>query len=472
MKRIQYKYLVALIYTCVLFIDRLDLTIVNITLPTLAKYFRVPIAQTDWVSTGFLLALAISIPISSWLGEKFGIKKIFIFSTAIFGIASLLCAFSNSIFMLSSFRFIQGIGGGMLIPTGMTMVYSSFEPHEYASVTSFTFLPSLLAPAIAPALGGAITHFWGWKWVFVFAFPICLFAVIISLLVLKEMDSLQKKPLDLKGFLFSSAALALLLYSISSLGKYGFVFGTNASIGLTIIFIYLFIKQEASVPHPLIDLKFFQHKLFVQSNLIQLAFQVCHFGSIFLIGMYLQVAVGMSAMVAGLVMGMQAFGAICTSRYSVKLFNDFGPTRPIVWGFIGIIIFTLAILCIQTPGQVFLGCAILFLRGIFSGLCGTPIQTTSIIDFNKADVGRASAIFNAGRQVSISLGIALSALLISYGFRVNQLTQVTILGRGLGYEGFHYAFMMIPVAAFLGIVFAMKINNAKVLEKVQRGKNG
>lgn len=454
MDRIQYKYLVALIYTCVLFLDRLDLTIVNITLPTLAKYFHVPIAQTDWVSTGFLLALAMSIPISSWLGEKFGIKKIFILSTAIFGLASLLCAFSNNIFLLTVFRFIQGIGGGMLIPTGMTMVYRAFEPHEYASVTSFTFLPALLAPAIAPALGGAIMHFWGWKWVFLFASPICLFAVIISLIVLKEVDCSEKKPLDLKGFVFSSAALALLLYSISSLGKYGFVFGTNFSFGLTLLFIYLFIKQEASVEHPLIDLKFFRHKLFVQANLIQLAFQVCHFGSIFLIGMYLQVAVGMSAMMAGFIMGMQAFGAICTSRYSVKLFNHFGPTRPIVWGFIGIIIFTLAILFIQTPEHVFFGCAILFLRGIFSGLCGTPIQTASVIDFEKADVGRASAIFNAGRQVSISLGIALSALLISYGLKVNHLTQATILGRGLGYEAFHYAFMMIPVAALLGIVVA------------------
>ncbi|MBV9576587.1 MAG: MFS transporter, partial [Gammaproteobacteria bacterium] len=170
-KVIPYRYIVATIYACVLFLDRLDLTIVNITLPTLAKYFNVSITQTEWVTNGFLLALAISIPISGWLGDRFGDKKVFIIATTIFGIASFLCAYSPNLLTMVALRFLQGIGGGIIIPVGMTMVYRVFNYSEYASITSFIFLPTLIAPALAPSLGGLLIQFASWQWVFLFAAP-------------------------------------------------------------------------------------------------------------------------------------------------------------------------------------------------------------------------------------------------------------------------------------------------------------
>src|SRR3990167_222949 len=128
--KIEYRYIVAAIYAVVLFLDRLDLTIVNITLPTLSNYFKVPITRTEWVNNAFLLALAISIPISGWAGDRFGTKKIFIIATSIFGLASLLCAFSPNLFYMILMRFLQGLGGGMIIPVGMTMVYRVFDASE------------------------------------------------------------------------------------------------------------------------------------------------------------------------------------------------------------------------------------------------------------------------------------------------------------------------------------------------------
>ena len=148
--RLSYKHVIAIIYTVALFLDRLDLTIVNITLPTVAKYFHVPITATDWISMSFLLALAISIPISDWLGGRFGLKKIYLISLVLFGLGSTLCALAPNLTSLIVLRFIQGIGGGLLFPVGMTMIYRIYDKSEYASITSFTFLPSLIAPAIAP----------------------------------------------------------------------------------------------------------------------------------------------------------------------------------------------------------------------------------------------------------------------------------------------------------------------------------
>ena len=164
-ERIEYRYIVAAIYACVLFLDRMDLTIVNITLPTIANYFHVPITQTEWITNSFLIALTMSIPISAWLGDRFGVKKVFISATLLFGFSSLLCAFAPNIFAMILLRFLQGLGGGIIIPVGMTMVYRVFDHSEYTSITSFIFLPTLIAPAIAPFLGGFIIHFSSWKWV-------------------------------------------------------------------------------------------------------------------------------------------------------------------------------------------------------------------------------------------------------------------------------------------------------------------
>ena len=173
----QYRYIVAGIYTVILFIDRLDLTIVNITLPTLAEHFNVPITKTEWINNAYLLALAMSIPISSWAGDRFGVKKVFIIATSLFGLSSLLCAFSPNLMIMGMLRFLQGLGGGVIIPVGMTMVYRVFDASEYASITSFIFIPTLIAPAISPALGGVIIAYFGWEWVFLFAVPICFVGI-------------------------------------------------------------------------------------------------------------------------------------------------------------------------------------------------------------------------------------------------------------------------------------------------------
>jgi MFS family permease len=179
--KIEYKYIVAIIYAIVLFLDRLDLTIVNITLPTIAEYFNVPITQTEWINNAFLIALAISIPVSGWAGDRFGVKKIFIIATSIFGLASFFSAFSPNLYFMIAMRFLTGLGGGMIIPVGMTMVYRVFRHSEYASITSYIFIPTLIAPAIAPALGGLIIYLFNWQWVFLFAAPICLIIFYFSI---------------------------------------------------------------------------------------------------------------------------------------------------------------------------------------------------------------------------------------------------------------------------------------------------
>ncbi len=454
---IQYHHIVALIYTVALFLDRLDLTIVNITLPTLATVFDVPITATDFVNLSFLFALAISIPISCWLGDKFGYKKILILSMLLFGTGSTLCAWAPNFTSLVMLRFIHGIGGGLLIPVGMTIVYRVYDKSDYASITSFTFMPALIAPAIAPFLGGILLDTLGWQSVFLLSGPITLVLALVTFLFLKEDRGTNPHPLDIKGFILFALILLDIFYILSFFGKAGGFLLFCSNLPFIALLIYLFIKCEKKSAHPLIDLNYFKNDIFTKINFIQLCFQFCHFGAIFLIAIYLQMGIGMSATIAGLVMGMQAIGAITTSRYSVKLFN-LNPKLPLIAGLSGVAILSPCILFIEHT-MIPLALLLFFVRGLFSGLCGTPIQTLSVISFNKEQIGAINTIFNACRQVSISVGVAISSALIMIGMQWSHLSlnQYTPLSIENTLKIFGPGFIAISIVAIIGIMIVIQL---------------
>lgn len=457
----QYKHFVAVLYTIVLFLDRLDLTIVNVTLPTVARYFGVTILETDWVSMSFLLALAISIPISGWLGDRFGLKKIFIIALIIFGLGSSLCAWVDTLNQLIFFRFLHGIGGGLLIPVGMTMLYRIYDKSEYANITSFVFLPSLIAPAIAPFIGGLILENISWQFVFIFAGPICLILTIIALIFLKDDNFKIKKRLDWIGFLISSILLVTIFLTLSAIKNQGFSLISLSEIIAIIILIISFIKWEKRVKHPLFNLDLFKSPIFIGANLLQICFQICLFGAMFLIGIYLQIGIGFSAVITGAMMGMQAIGAMITMRYSVKLFHKYGPKFPIIIGLSGVIILSPAILLIQNSSlsMIIFGGSLFLIRGVFTGLCGAPIHTLSIIDFSKDQIGQANSLFNACRHVSITLGVSLSTILLSIGLKFNHLNAIEDLQPSQVFNVFIFGFLAISMMAMIGIYIAIKIEN-------------
>lgn len=193
-------------------------------------------------------------------------------------------------------------------------------------------------------------------------------------------------------------------------------------------------------------------------NLIQLCFQACHFGAIFLIGMYLQLGAGFTAIMAGLIMGMQALGAITTSRFSVKLFKTKTERFPIIIGMIGIAILSPFVLIIENPSFLVFGLALFIVRGVFSGLCGTPIQTLSVIGFKKEDISGINAVFNICRQVSISLGVAISSLFISFGLAHDGNWHAgQEMSRYQAMTVFQYGFFAITVLALIGAAIAWTI---------------
>lgn len=453
MPRFEYRYIVAAIYAVVLFLDKLDLTIVNIALPTIAEHFHVLVTTTEWVNNAFLLALALSIPISSWLGDQYGSKRIFLYATAGFGLSSLLCALAPSLNFLIYMRFMQGLSSGLLVPIGMTMVFRAFEPSEYASISSYIFMPSLIAPALAPMLGGMLIYYMDWRWVFLFVMPLTVLIITYSYWQLEESYATTKLPLDGWGFVLSASTLLLLFHVLSAIAQ-GFNWVIVAEIAGVFIFGYSFILQERRSAAPLLRLDLFQQKLFVQTNLILTFFQIGHFGSLFIIAIYLQMNVGYTPMLAGIIMGMQALGAICSSRLSVRLFERYSAKLPICIGLVGVGIVTPMILYLNTATPIWIGLVILFVRGLFSGLCGAPIQAIGIANFSNEKISQAAAVLNVVRQLSISLGISLSALLLSIGVSDFDLSILVNQDKSV----FYAPFVLISGSVWMGAWVTQRMN--------------
>ena len=267
-------------------------------------------------------------------------------------------------------------------------------------------------------------------------------------------------PLDVWGFIYSGIALLLIFHALSVLGgRHWSSWSIVIELIGAVLFGYLFIRQEDSSPAPLVHLDLFRTKLFVQANFIQTFFQIGQFGSIFIIAIYLQMNVGYTAMLAGIIMGMQAFGAICSSRLSVKLFELYTAKLPISIGLAGVGIITPFILCLNAESPVCLGFCILFARGLMSGLCGAPIQAIGIAEFSDEQISQAAAAFNIVRQLAISLGIALSGLLLSITVHNYDLNIMINQDKSV----FYAPFALISCSVFFGVWVTLRMNKTSLM---------
>ena len=212
-RRIAYKWVVAIVYVSALFLDILDTTIVNVAIPALGRELHTE--NAEWVVLGYTLSLAVWIPTSGWLGDRFGTKRTFLFALMAFTVGSLLCGAAQTIGQLIAFRVIQGVGGGMLTPVGLAMLFRAFPPAERARAATLIMIPTLAAPALGPVLGGLIVTNVSWRWIFLVNVPIGIVALWFGWRHLQEHRHPASGRFDIAGFILSGSALALIVYTLS-----------------------------------------------------------------------------------------------------------------------------------------------------------------------------------------------------------------------------------------------------------------
>jgi len=406
----------------------LDTTIVNVAIPTLAKDFRAPLSQVQWVSTGYLLALAMTIPLTGWAVERFGAKRMWIASLALFLLGSALSGASWSIESLIVFRILQGVGGGMIMPIGQTILATAAGPQRMGRVMSLLGVPMLLGPVLGPVLGGLIVDSVSWRWIFYVNIPIGIVAIALAVKYLPGHQKTDRAyKLDLLGLGLLSPGLGLFVYGLSQAGQgaASSVF-VPAAIGALLIAAFVWHALHTKVT-PLIEVLLFRDRQFAAASATTFFFGAALFGGMFLLPLYYQVVRGQTPLTAGLLMAPQGIGAAMVMPLAGKLTDRYGAGRIVPGGLVVVTLATLAYTQLGAHTSFALLAGSLFLRGVGFGFVMMPAISAAYQTLAAPQVPRASTAINIVQRVGGSIGTALVAVVLEHQISV----QVHGLSGGL-----------------------------------------
>jgi EmrB/QacA subfamily drug resistance transporter len=474
LRHVEYKWLVATAFVFGLFMDLLDLTIVNVALPTLGRQFNVSNATTlEWVVTGYLLSLAVWIPASGWLGDRFGTKRVFLFALAMFTLASVLCGLSQNVGQLIAFRILQGVGGGMLTPVGTAMLYRAFPPDERAKAAVVLTVPTVIAPAIGPILGGFLVDDVSWRWIFYVNLPIGIAGFIFTWIFVREHREENAGKFDVLGFLLSGGGLALVLYALSEAPNKGWTSGTVLATGLSgIVCFVLLVVVELRLADPMLDLRLFADRMFRNANIALFAAIGTLLGVLFLLPLFLQNLRHLTAIETGILLFPQALGAVVFAALAGRLYPTVGPRRLVAASLVLFAVTSALFLLVDLQTNLWWVAGIMLLRGFAMAFTFIPLQAATFATISAADTGRASAIFNTNRQVGSSFGVAILATVLASRATTHIADAMKAMGgsppvaaapRAASNHGlllaFHDAFFAAAIIGVIGIGFAFLIHD-------------
>ncbi|MBM3827656.1 MAG: multidrug efflux MFS transporter [Actinobacteria bacterium] len=465
--RIEYKWLVAICFVTGLFMEILDTTIINTAIPSLTEEFDASPAGIEWVILGYLLALAVFIPASGWIGDRFGTKKTFLFALTMFTGASVLCGFAQSLEQLIGFRLLQGVGGGMLTPIGTAMLYRAFPPEERARASAVLIVPTVIAPALGPLVGGFIVTHFSWRWIFYVNIPVGIFGILFAATFLKEHCEMRSARFDGTGFVLSGAGLAGLLYALSYAPTHGWLSGTVLVTGLGgLVLLALMVKVETTVAEPMLALRLYRDRIFRNGNIAGTLSYGSFIGFIFLLPQFIQGPLDASAFESGLATFPQAIGVIAMSQFVGRWYHTVGPRRLVTFGMLMAALATLPFALLDQNTSLGIVALLMFLRGCFMAFCFMPIQTATYANIDAPDTGRAAAIFSTQRQTSAALGVAVLATVFvsrtNHGLRAGREPAEALS------SGYHWGFVAASIIYVLGALWSWtRIKNSDAVRTMQ-----
>jgi EmrB/QacA subfamily drug resistance transporter len=397
----------------------LDLTVVNVAIPTLASDLGASIPAIQWVMTGYMLAFATVIPLTGWAAERFGARRAWIFALLLFLAGSVLAGAAWSIGSLISFRVLQGLGAGMILPVGQTILAQAAGPQRMGRVMSVIGVPMLLAPVFGPLLGGAIIGAASWRWIFFINLPVGLAAVVAALRLLPAGSGSGARGalrLDVRGLLLLSPGIAVFLYGMSEAGGHGGFGSPRTSVavlaGLALIGLF-FWHAAARGGHALIDVSLLRRRGFGAAAAVNLLLMVALFGSLILIPLYYQQVRHEGAVAIGLLLAPQGLGAALALPLAGRLTDTFGA-RGVASA--GMVLAALGMLAYTQVGPetsyLYLSAALLVV-GAGVGATVVPSMAAAFQALSRAETPRATSALNVIQRLGGAVGTALFAIVLS-----------------------------------------------------------
>jgi EmrB/QacA subfamily drug resistance transporter len=402
----------------------LDITVVSVALQTFQQEFEATAAEVAWTMTGYTLALATVIPLTGWAADRFGTKRLYLLAVGLFTAGSVLCAVADSLEMLVAFRVLQGLGGGMLMPLGMTILTRAAGPERVGRVMAIMGIPMLLGPIFGPILGGWLIDAASWHWIFLINLPIGILAIVYATIVLPKDHVEPSETFDFVGMLLLSPGLALFLYGVSSIPGAKEEHGTpwtaevisTMVVGILLLIAFVpWALRKANI-HPLVELRLLKNRDMTVALIAMSLFAIAFFGASLLFPLYFQQVRGEDALGAGLLLAPQGVGAMITMPIAGFLVDKIGPGKIVMTGItvitIGLGLFTM----VEADTPYWRLLLALFIMGLGMGATMMPIMTAALATLTDHNIARGSTLLNIQQQVAASIGTALFSVILTDQF--------------------------------------------------------
>jgi EmrB/QacA subfamily drug resistance transporter len=444
--------LVSLIVAAAIFMHNLDSTLIATSLPQIAASFGLQPVDLSVGITAYILSSAAFLPLSGWLADRYSARLVFAAAVALFTLASAACGAATSLPQFVLARAVQGIGGAMMTPVGRTVVLRHSEGRQLLVAIAMITWPGLLAPVIAPVLGGMITTYSSWRWNFLLNLPVGAAVCILALRIVPPDRATASRPLDVPGLVLSSGALYGLLYGLESFAaqRSGSVtpllFALAGGAALAATFWHL-----RRTPHPLLDLSAYRHRTFelINGN-VALVFRASIAATPFLLPLLLQLVYGLSALQAGVYIMIYFIGNVAMKPATSPLLQRFGFRRVLVVNGVLSGVATAACGLVTPQGSWLLSAAILLAAGLTRSMQFTCMNTLGFADLAPAQRSSGSTLHSMMLQVSTALGVAVAALLL----------QKSALLRGAANSGlldFRVTFALVGLAGAIAALCYLRL---------------
>ena len=428
-----------------LFMEQLDATIVNTAIPSIAADLHVTPLSLKSVVTSYILSLAVGIPISGWMADRFGTRRVFGIAIAIFTMASVLCGLALNPTMMTASRLLQGIGGAMMMPVGRLAIIRTFPKSELLGAMNFVIIPALIGPLLGPTIGGLIVHWISWRAIFFVNVPVGLVALYLVWRYMPDYKGSERRPLDVVGMILFSCGTALLSWLLEVFGEH--TLEPMTALLMLVISVSLLVAygwHASGIEYPLLRLTLFKIRTFRTAVLGGFVTRLGVGGLPFLLPLMYQVGLGLPAWKSGLLMMPTALAAMGMKLFSQQLLARFGYRQVLIVNTVCIGI-TIGLFSIVKAGTSLYVIVLLgLMQGFFNSLQFSSMNTLAYADVAQADSSMASTISSSLQQLSMSFGLATGSLVAGY-----YLGAVPQTNQGMVTSALHSAFVALSIITIL-----------------------
>jgi EmrB/QacA subfamily drug resistance transporter len=440
------KKILPLILATAIFMQMLDSTILNTSLPAIAKDLNESPLNMQNAIISYVLTLAVFMPASGFLADRFGTKKIFIFSLVLFSLGSLFCSLSQNLTHLVISRVVQGVGGSLMTPVGKLALIKTFDKNELLKAMNFAIIPALIGPVLGPLVGGYMVDYLSWHWIFLINIPIGVLGIVLGLKFMPNYKS-DDVDFDLKGFLIFAAASLLLSVSLELFGDIQNITPVLLVFIMGFLFLYYYYKHAKRGGNPIFPLNLFQVRTFRVGIVGNLATRLGISSVPLLLPLMIQIAYKQSAVTSGWIIAPMALTAIFGKSSVIKILDKYGYRQTLMVNtfIIGTLICLLAIPDIHTSLYWFV--PIIAILGFFNSIQFTSMNTISIADLRNFQTSSGNSLISVNQQLAIGFGIA-------FGLIVLKLFENTDMINGEIHNAFRLTFLTVGILTILsGLVF-------------------